>query len=243
MAFNVVIFGGGAIGSALAGALLSAHEDVQLMVVYRRYQPNIAQDHRLRLYQLDALDEARYSALAQFIQAQYGTVHWVINAIGTLHDAALGYYPEKRLSDCRGDSFSQVINTNVLPSVYIGKYLTPLLDTQSDTVVAAISAKVGSIGDNHLGGWYSYRASKAALNMVLKTMAIELARKYQRLRVLALHPGTTQSSLSEPFQKNVAPGKLFTPEYTAQRLIEVINGTEPKDSGEFFAWDGTRLPW
>ena len=107
---------------------------------------------------------------------------------------------------------------------------------------AAISARVGSISDNRLGGWYSYRASKAALNMLLKTAAIELGRTRKELVVLGLHPGTVDTGLSKPFQSNVSEGKLFTPEQSAQYLLEVIDGVTPEHSGSVLAWDAQTVP-
>jgi NAD(P)-dependent dehydrogenase (short-subunit alcohol dehydrogenase family) len=109
-------------------------------------------------------------------------------------------------------------------------------------VFAAISARVGSISDNRLGGWYSYRASKAALNMLLKTAAIELGRTRKELVVLGLHPGTVDTGLSKPFQSNVSEGKLFTPEQSARYLLEVIDGVTPEHSGSVLAWDAQTVP-
>ncbi len=119
----------------------------------------------------------------------------------------------------------------------------PLLRPKSGSIFASISAKVGSIEDNRLGGWYGYRASKAALNMFLKTIAIEYSRRCPKTIVVALHPGTTDTRLSQPFQKNVPPEKLFPVSKTVNLLLEVLAGLKLADSGEFFSWDGSRLPW
>ena len=102
---------------------------------------------------------------------------------------------------------------------------------------------VGSIGDNRLGGWYGYRASKAALNQFLKTLSIEARRRLPRLCVAAIHAGTTDTDLSRPFQGNVKPGKLYTPEQSASRILSVIDGLGPADTGGFFNWDGSRIAW
>lgn len=115
---------------------------------------------------------------------------------------------------------------------------------QSDSArFAVISAKVGSITDNRLGGWYSYRASKAALNMFLKTLSIEWQRNMKHCVVLSLHPGTTDTPLSQPFQQSVPKGKLFTPEYVSNCLLPIIANATPVQTGCFFAYDGTELPW
>lgn len=110
------------------------------------------------------------------------------------------------------------------------------------SVFASISARVGSIEDNRLDGWYSYRASKAALNMLLKTFSIELKRLAPSAICVGLHPGTVDTALSKPFQGNVAPGKLFSRAKSAGHLLQVINGLTPADSGAVFAWDGSRIP-
>ncbi|MEM9137970.1 MAG: SDR family NAD(P)-dependent oxidoreductase, partial [Cyanobacteria bacterium P01_F01_bin.42] len=121
------------------------------------------------------------------------------------------------------------------------KHLQPLLKHKSRNVLAFVSAKVGSIEDNQLGGWYGYRASKAALNMLIKTTSIEYSRRSPQTLVLSLHPGTTDTDLSKPFQRNVPPGKLFPVERTVRQLVDVINGAE--QSGQFFSWDGSIIPW
>ena len=119
----------------------------------------------------------------------------------------------------------------------------PLFRHQEGSIFASISAKIGSIGDNRLGGWYGYRASKAALNMFMRTTAIEYSRRCPKTIVVTLHPGTTDTNLSLPFQKNVPPEKLFSVERTVTQLLEVMSSLGLKDSGHFFSWDGSRLPW
>ncbi|PZO42318.1 MAG: cell-cell signaling protein, partial [Phormidesmis priestleyi] len=125
----------------------------------------------------------------------------------------------------------------------LAKHILPLLSHKSPSLFATISAKVGSIGDNHLGGWYGYRASKAALNMFLRTAAIEYSRRSPQTTLVMLHPGTTDTQLSKPFQKAVPPEKLFSTERTVRQLIAVMSALTIADSGEFFSWDGSRLPW
>ncbi|XP_028082470.1 uncharacterized protein LOC114283798 [Camellia sinensis] len=110
-------------------------------------------------------------------------------------------------------------------------------------VVANLSARVGSIGDNRLGGWHSYRSSKAALNQLTKTVSVEFARKKDPIICLLLHPGTVDTDLSRPFQRNIAEGKLFTKQFSVQKLLSIINGAKSHDNGKFFAWDGQEIPW
>lgn len=125
----------------------------------------------------------------------------------------------------------------------LAKHVLPLLKHSDRSVFASISAKVGSIGDNHLGGWYGYRASKAALNMFMRTTAIEYSRKSPQTLVVMLHPGTTDTRLSQPFQRSVLPDKLFPVEQSVTQLLAVIEALRPDDSGQFFSWDGSRLLW
>ena len=119
----------------------------------------------------------------------------------------------------------------------------PLLSRDSKAVFAALSARVGSISDNQLGGWYGYRASKAALNMIIKSLSVEVARNRPHTVCVGLHPGTVDTGLSKPFQSGVSADKLFTPQFAAQRLLSVVNNIEPQHSGQTFAWDGSPIPF
>lgn len=239
---KVLILGSGAIGSALAQSILSNNIDARCIITYHRNPPSF-QHPRLTVLPLNALHEDEFIALKDSIIATVGPVDWIINTIGILHDHNKGIFPEKRLLDFDAKIFTQVLEHNVLPTVYAAKHLTSLLNKNSLCIFAAVSAKVGSIEDNRQGGWYSYRASKACLNMMIKTIAIELAHKNKKTCVLALHPGTTDSHLSEPFQKNVPEGKLFTPERTAEQLIKILYNVTSDNTGSFYSWDGELLPW
>jgi NAD(P)-dependent dehydrogenase (short-subunit alcohol dehydrogenase family) len=187
--------------------------------------------------QLNASDEDSVKKWLEDI----GPIDWLINCVGMLHDTHHG--PEKTIRAFNVDHFAKSISTNCLPTLLLGKYVLPALRNSPNALFATISARVGSIEDNQLGGWYSYRASKAALNMSLKCLSIEWQRVAKNLRVLALHPGTTDSLLSKPFQKNVPAGKLFTPEKTASLLLEQINHAHSLPSGRFIAYDGEEIPW
>jgi NAD(P)-dependent dehydrogenase (short-subunit alcohol dehydrogenase family) len=138
---------------------------------------------------------------------------------------------------------ANVYAANAIGPALIAKHCLPRLPRDRRAVFAVLSARVGSIGDNRLGGWHSYRASKAALNMLVRNFAIELERSNPRAVVAALHPGTVDSRLSAPFQRRVAPGRLFSPDQAAGHLLAVIDKLTPADSGGLFAWNGERLPW
>ena len=132
---------------------------------------------------------------------------------------------------------------NAIGPALVAKHFLPRLPKDRPARFAVLSARVGSIEDNRLGGWYGYRASKAALNMLVRSLAIELARTRPLAVCVALHPGTVDTALSRPFQRNVAAQKLFTPAYAAGRLLDVLDGLGPGDSGGFYAYDGTRIPF
>ncbi len=245
---NVLICGASqGIGLALCEAVL-AREDVRqvwavarqasgavgLAALAERYGP------RLERIDCDARQELSLAALARQINADCEHLHLVISTLGVLHQD--GARAEKGLAQLDLASLQASFATNTFAPVLLLKHLLPLLRKQPATF-AALSARVGSIGDNRLGGWYSYRASKAALNQLLHTASIELKRLNPGSTVLSLHPGTTDTQLSKPFQANVPAAQLFEPAFAAQRIIELVGRHGPADSGTFWAWDGEPIEW
>jgi NAD(P)-dependent dehydrogenase (short-subunit alcohol dehydrogenase family) len=166
----------------------------------------------------------------------------VINCAGVLHEPG-GMQPERRLADVKVESFVQSVRVNALGPLLMAKHFEPLLRSAQRTVFASISARVGSIGDNRLGGWYAYRASKAAQNMATRNLSIELRRRARGIICVALHPGTVDTGLSEPFQSRVPSNKLFTPAQAAENLLAVVDSLDPDSNGKFYAWDGSEIPW
>ena len=164
----------------------------------------------------------------------------VVVATGILHDTDI--QPEKSLRDLSANKFEHLFKVNTIGPALIAKHFLPHLNRESRSVFAALSARVGSIEDNRLGGWYAYRASKAALNMVLKNASIEIARRNKHAIVAGLHPGTVDSNLSKPFQNNVQEGKLFTPEYSTNKLLDVLDDLSVADSGHIFDFNGIKIP-
>ncbi|MBP5970869.1 MULTISPECIES: SDR family oxidoreductase [Pseudomonas] len=160
----------------------------------------------------------------------------IVHAAGLLHRD--GIKPEKSLSAIESEALQTVFQVNALGPAMVLRHFLPLLDPMG--AMAMLSAKVGSIGDNRLGGWYAYRASKAALNMLIKTAAIELARTRPQSRLLSLHPGTVVSGLSQPFR---GASSARPADVAAAQLMTLIDQLTPADSGHFFAYDGERLPW
>jgi NAD(P)-dependent dehydrogenase (short-subunit alcohol dehydrogenase family) len=200
-----------------------------------------AQSNRLHCIPMDITDEAQIIQGVQHLREQCDRLQWVINCVGVLHDQEL--QPEKSLRQIDADRLLRYFQINSIGSVLLAKHLLPLLKHPDRSIFASISAKVGSIGDNQLGGWYGYRASKAALNMLMRTVAIEYGRSSPKTIVVTLHPGTTDTDLSKPFQRNVPPEKLFPVDRTVTQLLTVLQSLTLQDSGQFFSWDGSRLPW
>jgi len=187
---------------------------------------------------IDICDEASIAAAAR-TATEAGPLDLVIVATGLLHDGSL--QPEKSMRTLDADAMATVFAINTIAPALLAKHFLPAMRKGTKTVFAALSARVGSISDNRLGGWTSYRASKAALNMTLKTLSIEHARRFPASVVAALHPGTVDTSLSKPFQGRVPDEQLFSASRSAGHLLDVIDRLTPADTGGFFAWDGSRI--
>ncbi|OUL20236.1 cell-cell signaling protein [Nostoc sp. RF31YmG] len=225
--------------------------DERISKIYATYrQPdsafeliNLASEHpeRLICLSLDITEELQIAEAIQQISSQVKKLHLVVNCVGLLHEGTL--QPEKSLKQTNSENLLRYFQINSIGAVLLAKHLLPLFKHGERSVFASISAKIGSIGDNQLGGWYGYRASKAALNMLMRTAAIEYGRSSPKTLVVTLHPGTTDTRLSQPFQKNVPAEKLFSVERTVTQLLNVIEQLQEGDSGQFFSWDGSRLPW
>lgn len=188
---------------------------------------------------LDLLDEGSIAAAAAHV-AKGPPPALVIVATGLLHTP--DHRPEKALGDLDPAWLAQVYAVNAIGPALVAKHFLPLLPKAGRPVFAALSARVGSIADNRLGGWYGYRASKAALNMLVRSLAIEERRRNDRAIVVALHPGTVDTALSRPFQGNVQPSKLFDAERAALQLLDVIEGLKLPDSGKLFDFEGKEIP-
>jgi NAD(P)-dependent dehydrogenase (short-subunit alcohol dehydrogenase family) len=197
------------------------------------------QHKKVRGHFLDLIDETSIDKAATEATAT-SPLDLVIVASGILHrDGEL--LPEKTLRDLSSKALTEVFAVNTIGPALIAKHFLPKLRGHHKTVFAALSARVGSIGDNRLGGWPSYRMSKAALNMLIRTVSIEQARRLPEAIVVTLHPGTVDTALSKPFSKRVAAPKLFSPTFAATQLLRVINGLEQKDTGGFYAYDGSPI--
>jgi NAD(P)-dependent dehydrogenase (short-subunit alcohol dehydrogenase family) len=196
---------------------------------------------KLRKHCLDIVDEDSVRRLAEVLRTEGEAPNLVINCTGLLHGDGLG--PERTWRELDIDTMRRVFDVNALGVALLVKHLVPLMPRAERSFFATLSARVGSIGDNRLGGWYSYRASKAAQNMLVKTASIEAKRQRRKLVLVALHPGTVDSDLSKPFTTRYEPDRLFTPDFSCERLCEVLSGLGAEDSGGLYAWDGVAIPW
>lgn len=187
-------------------------------------------------------DENSIAAAALSVGAVSGSVDLIILATGLLHDKN-GIRPEKSWKSLDGATLERTFRVNTIGPALLAKHFIPLLNRKKMSIFAALSARVGSIEDNKLGGWYGYRASKAGLNMMIRGLAIELSRTHPNLACVALHPGTVDTNLSQPFQRSVPGEQLKSAETCAFELLNVIEGLSPGDTGKFIAYDGTQIPF
>jgi NAD(P)-dependent dehydrogenase (short-subunit alcohol dehydrogenase family) len=214
---TVIIGANGGIGGALADALAEEGATVR----------------RFSRPELDLLDEPSIAAAA----ASAGAAELIVVATGLLHDGGRG--PEKAIHDLDPAWLAQQFAINTIGPALVAKHFLPIMPRTGRSVFAVLSARVGSISDNRLGGWYGYRASKAALNQLVRTLAVEDKRRNDRGIVVALHPGTVDTKLSQPFQQKGRD--LFKPDRAAVQLLDVIDGLKPQDSGKLFGWDGVEI--
>jgi NAD(P)-dependent dehydrogenase (short-subunit alcohol dehydrogenase family) len=232
----VVIGSSGGIGAALLEHLIESPQVTRVHTLSRsgRSHPS----PKVSNLTFDFTDEESLVAAAQALQ-EVGPFDLILVATGLLQGE--GISPEKNMRALTSDGLAKSFESNVIGPAMSAKYLVPLLRRDSKAVFATLSARVGSISDNRLGGWYAYRASKAALNMILKTLSIEVGRRFKNQLIIGLHPGTVDTNLSKPFQGNVPEGKLFTPEYSAGKLLEGVDGLSAADSGNLYDWAGERI--
>lgn len=237
--YRAMIFGSsGGVGGALVAAL---SEDPRCGAIYagsRRSSTTTA--GAVRPFTFDLADERTIADAAAFA-GDSGPLDLVMIATGALHANAVA--PEKTYRALEAASLAHVFAVNAIGPALIAKHVLPLMAKGRKAVFIALSARVGSIEDNRLGGWHAYRMSKAALNMLIRTVSIEMATRNRDAIVAALHPGTVDTALSAPFQRGVAPEKLFTPAYSASRLLRVVDELSPADSGGFFSFDGAPIPF
>ena len=230
----LIVGASGGIGRALVDALAGAGEFESIHAASRS---GVGLGGSSKSHRADVTDERSLEALAQALHSE--ALRLVIVASGLLHDDRVA--PEKSLKALDGEALARLFAVNAIGPALVAKHLLPLMPRDERFVFAALSARVGSISDNRLGGWYGYRASKAALNQILRTLAIETARTRPKGIVLGLHPGTVATGLSSPYRGEGDRG-VFTPSEAAAHLLAVIAGADPSQSGRVLAWDGSEVP-
>lgn len=232
---NIAIVGAsGAIGSAFMN-LLAEQKDVQKIYAFSR-SPLSSASSKVKTDQIDITNESSIETAAQFISE---SLDLIILATGLLHQDNI--MPEKSLKDLSFEKFEKIYAVNTIGPALVMKHFLPKLNRESKSIFAALSARVGSISDNQLGGWYSYRSSKAALNMLIKNASIEIARTNKQAIIIGLQPGTVDSHLSKPFQGHIDPEHLFTADYSAAKLLEVFTQLTPDTSGKCFDYKGEEI--
>jgi NAD(P)-dependent dehydrogenase (short-subunit alcohol dehydrogenase family) len=232
-------------GEVVATCRNPTEQGARGLLALQREHGNRLRVLRLDTWEVDSIDEAVSS-----VQEAYGHINLLLNVSGVLHVPGL-MSPETSLQKLKLENMERAFRTNAFGPVLVCRGFLPLLlaagkegqaTEQKPAVVANLSARVGSIEDNGLGGWYSYRASKAALNQFTKTLSIEAARK-GHVAAVALHPGTCDTDLTLPYQKNVKPEKLFSREKGVSQLLHIMDSLTMEDAGRFIAWDGKDVPW
>ena len=234
---RAIVFGAsGGIGAAIVRQLLADSNVAHVYAGCRK--PTVVQTERMTPFSFDLEDETSIAAAAK-LASQDGPLHLIFVATGVLQDGD-ALKPEKSWRAQSGEAYARAFAINTVGPALIGKHFLGLMAKGERSVFAALSARVGSISDNRLGGWHAYRASKAALNMIVRNFALELAVRNKSAIAVTLHPGTVETALSAQF---TAGRTLFTPDYAAAQLLSVINGLTPAMSGSLYASDGAHIPF
>ena len=234
---NVCVLGaGGAIGRAMVDKYASLAE-VENVVCFSREKIECV-DEKVHAHMLDYHNENSINEAAAICD-DFGGMHLIIVTTGILH--APGLNPEKSLLDIESQNLHTLFQIDTVVPVLLVKHFMGKLCQKKQSVMAILTARVGSIGDNRLGGWYSYRMAKSALNMFIKSVSIEVKRRHKHQIVIGLHPGTVDSDLSKPFQSHLDPSHIFSPSQSADYLHEVISNLSLDDTGKIKAWDGSEI--
>lgn len=234
---NILVLGG---SDGIGLAICNVYEKLGYNV-YITSRSIIENSNKFVFYSLDATKEESWQKFIKDINEKNIIFDIIVNTVGILHDDTNNIFPEKSIKNLNSKFFMQNIEVNTLVSALCMKYLVECINKNKNTIIAHLTARLGSISDNNIGGWLSYRASKAAQHMVIKTTSIELGRNYRKLIIVGLHPGTVDTKLSKPFQKSAK--KVFTAQESAVKLVTVINNLEFKDTGKIFDYTGSIVPY
>ena len=239
---NALVLGAsGGLAQALIAQFLADQNIETVIAVSSKPAPDSVQAESGLLWIQTEYAEPAMAEVVEQLKDYSGSISRVCICHGLLHTDSL--WPEKRLEDIKPEALHEIFQANaVVPALWL-KLLHRVLKAKQPTIVAALSARVGSISDNRLGGWYAYRSSKSALNMLLKNIAIEYARRVKNVKLISFHPGTTDTDLSKPFQAAVPEGKLFTPEFVAERLIGIMDSAVVDGQLSYLDWDNKTIPY
>ncbi|MAP24268.1 MAG: short-chain dehydrogenase [Rickettsiales bacterium] len=235
---NIVVFGStGTIGKSLVEKITTKYPNALIHACSSKQQS--FENSNVREHQVNYIDEQSLAFTKEQVASISKTLDLIFVATGMLHNKDI--MPEKATKDLSAENFLALYQANTIVPALIAKHFLPLLNRENRAVFAALSARVGSISDNQLGGWYAYRCAKAALNMLIKNLSIETSRRCPKSVVIGLHPGTVKTPLSAPFQKHASSNRLFEPEFSAEALMNIIETVQPKDTGKCIAWDGKEI--
>ena len=233
MSKNIAIIGSsGAIGNAFVEHYLKDNAVEKIFSFSRSVNSHTSK--KIYSFDIDIESQESIEKAASYLEGCY--LDRVIIASGVLHTES--FQPEKSIKDLNYETLSKVYSVNTIGPALVGKYFLPLLNKENKSVMAFLSARVGSISDNKVGGWYSYRSSKSALNQIVKNFSIEMKRSNPNAVILALQPGTVESKFSEPFKKHISKDKLFSPDFSVDMMSKVIESANSSSSGNLIAWDG-----
>ncbi len=229
-----IIGASGGIGSTISKQVRALDRENIIIEIVR-------QKSKKSQFEMDMLDEHSVAKCAEEIRNKYGSLDIVLNTTGLLHTK--NYSPERTFREINLDYLQEVFQVNTYIPFLISKYFAPILTKESASIIAFMSARLGSISDNKLGGWYSYRSSKTALNMLIKPLSIELSYSNKNAICVGLHPGTVDTQLSKPFTQKIKNKKVFTKEEAAEYLIKALNNIDHKDTGNIIDWRGEAVPY
>lgn len=236
---NALILGAkSGIGSAFINNIESRYDNVNIIATSRKF---IKDENNIKYVKLDTTKENSWQKLCKFLDKENRFFDLIINATGILHDFTNNIKPEKSISEINIHQFFKNIEINAFGAALALKYLNKYFLSDKKAIFASLSARLGSIEDNNIGGWISYRSSKSAHNMIIKTASIEFSRTKKNLCLVGLHPGTVDTNLSKPFIKSVR--KVFTPNFSSNKMLDVIEVLEAKDTGNLFDYNGIKIPF
>jgi len=239
----IVVGANGGIGNAIMHRLLRDPQIDHVFAISRNVNNNPDSNDGATTWLKSDSSEDSINNVCEHISRSGFSLRYIVIATGILQNQEQGIQPEKCIEAVSSKLFEEVFSVNTfIPLIWLSHF-TGLLDKTFPTNIAVLSARVGSISDNRLGGWYSYRASKAALNMLLKTLAIEYKRRFPKTKITSFHPGTTDTGLSRPFQAGIPDHKLFSTEYVAERLHELLQTSHPDGALSFQDWEHKTIRW